>query len=126
MYARERTKGIKRIAITWKDIVWEATHAIGNIDAQRWLQSEEMAEILSDPHFVRDPIPAEWLAEHRLRAINRLHLLEHTWVSPHPEAWHKLGYYQVWRPNGYPVVEVFGEDKARMALLENRMKNSLL
>jgi len=80
-----------------------------------------MRDILSNPYFVGDPVPFEWVAEERMRN-SRPHVLGHTWVSPHPEAWHRLGYYQVWRPGGHPMVEVQGEQAVRVALLENELE----
>jgi hypothetical protein len=118
-YAVDRERGMQRIAMKWEDIVWEAVRAIGHTDAQQWLE-KTMVDLLRNPYFVADPVPYEWVAEERMRNTNP-HVLGHTWVSPHPEAWHKLGYYQVWRPGGHPMVEVWGEQAVRVALLENEM-----
>ena len=83
-----------------------------------------MDDILANPYFIPDPVPYAFAA--KLRVPNAFpHVKGHTWVSPHPEAWHKLGYYHVWRPvfsNQEPdwsMQEVFGEDAVRSALLEN-------
>jgi hypothetical protein len=121
-YQRERERGVKQIALTWEQIVWEACQAIGECDANAWLAG--MSDILADEFFVRDPVPCAFAAETRAR--NKFpHVLGHTWVSPHPEAWHKLGYYQIWRPNGQ-MEEVFGESDVRVALLENKISKAKL
>ena len=121
-YQRERERGVKRIALTWEQIVWEACRAIGEEDARAWLSG--MSDILADKFFIRDPVPMEWAAETRAR--NKFpHVIGYTWVSPHPEAWHKLGYYQIWRPNRQ-MEEVFGESNVRVALLENQISKAKL
>lgn len=54
-YRQARANGVLRLAMSWADIVHEATIAIGSEDAERWLSG--MQDILNDPFFVRDPVP---------------------------------------------------------------------
>lgn len=117
-YKLARSNKIKRLAFTWEHNVWEAILTIGPEDAKSWV--DNMEDILADPYFVKDPVPITSVREIvETRMKNRFpHVEGHTWVSPHAEAWHKLGYYQVWRPDG-SMKEVFGEDKVREALGEN-------
>jgi hypothetical protein len=116
-YQRDRQRGAERFAMTWENIAWEAKHVLGRKDFEIWLAS--MADILADPFFVPTPVPYEWAAwECAKNAFS--HVIGHTWVSPHPEAWHKLGRYQVWRP-GCRMEEVCGETEVRRVLLENRL-----
>lgn len=114
-YESERRNGIKRLALTWDQIVIEAKLAIGEEDCKAWL--DDIEDIISSPYFIRDPVPYEFAAETRAR--NKFpHVIGKTWISPHPEAYHKLGYYQIWRPNK-EVENVFGEKEVRKALSEN-------
>lgn len=52
-------------------------------------------------------------------------VLGHVWASPHPEAFHKLGYYHVWTPEG-KVFEVSDEEDVVQHLMENRIKRAKL
>lgn len=122
-YEREERE-LKRPAFTWEQILSEVRRAIGHEDARAWLDS--ISDILENAFFERDPVffADPVLAEQRMK-IKHPEVLGHTWVSPHPEAWHKLGYYRVWRADG-TMSEVFGETEVRTALLENTMKQSKL
>lgn len=118
-YIDAKSMGITwRLALTWEQVVWEAQRAIGVPDAELWLA--DMRDILVDPFFVRNLRPS---------AISRLrkdpHYAQRTLVSAHQEAYKKLGYYNVWRPNCEPV-EVRGESEVRTALLENRIVQAML
>lgn len=121
-YEEWRNAGMKCVAMSWEDIVWEAKRAIGTEDANAWLIG--MADILANPFFVSTPQPWEFAVPGRA-AKKFPHVLGHTWVSPHPEAFHKLGCYQVWSPD-LKMHEIRGEDAVRAVLLENDMERAKL
>ncbi len=107
----------------WDDIVWETRRAVGPQDASLWLDG--IKDILRNPMCIRSPVPFVWVADARARNMFP-HVLGNTWISPHPEAWHKLGYWQIWRP-GIPIPqETDCENDVRLALLENEMNRSKL
>jgi len=117
-FEKDRSRGVERNAFSWNDVVWEMCHQLGDQEASLYLAG--MADILQDPFFISDPIPFEWVVITRAEA-KFPHVFGHTWVSPHPEVWQKLRFYQVWRPDK-PMVEVFGEDEVRAALNENETR----
>jgi hypothetical protein len=136
-YVEKRGRGEKRIALTWEEIVYEVTSAlgtgrrvnedgeleVGENDTQHWLDG--MKDILEDPFFEKDPVPVPIfeVATNRMKKINPA-VIGHTWASPHPEAWHKLGRFQVWTPEG-EIIEA-DENGVRNHLMENRIKRAKL
>lgn len=121
-YERWRNSGMQSMAMCWDDIVWEARRAIGPEDANAWIHG--MRDILHNPFFVSTPQPFDFAVPRRAQK-KFPHVIGHTWVSPHPEAFHKLGYYHVWRGD-FQKEEVFGEAAVRAALLENEMERAKL
>lgn len=101
-YREYRLAGAICNARFWEDICWEAARAIGSEDAEHWLQ--EHTALFEHPLFERDPVSVQ-------KRVKNASLLGHVWVSPHPEAYHKLGWYQVWGPSGF-LEEIFGEREA--------------
>ena len=111
-YDFARDNGYMRFAYSWDEVVREAVRAIGPEDAQAWVR--DMSDIVNNPCFIRDMLPAG-----RFKA--RAAMPTHTLVQHHGEAWHKLGYFRVFRP-GQRSQEVYGADAVRAALLENHMR----
>lgn len=112
----------RRIALKWDEITSAACCAIGMDDAKLWLDG--MKDILEHPYFERDPIPIPFKDVVIARMKNKNpRVIGHVWVSPHPEHWHKLGYYQVWSNECELLGHVFGEDKVRLILVEESLKN---
>ena len=120
VYEKYRKAGNLHLALKWRDIVWEMTQAIGEDDAKLFL--DDIKDLIEHPFFEKDPVPYETMSdivERRMKNKNP-NLIGHTWASPHSEAWHKLGYYNIFRSDG-SVETVFGAHKVRDALLENQL-----
>lgn len=120
-YRRIRKQGKPWTALSWSQIMIEAELAIGKEDALAW--EAGMKDILEDPFFIDRPMFVEFAAKGNAERFFP-HVFGHTWVSPHPEAYRKLGHYQVWRPQGdaFSMEEVQGEAAVRVALAENGVK----
>lgn len=110
-YRDYRLAGVILNARFWEDVCWEAVRAVGPEDAEHWLR--EHAALFEHPLFERDPVPSncDWDAVQKRMSAKNASVLGHVWVSPHPEAYHKLGWYQVWGPTGL-LGEIFGEREA--------------
>jgi hypothetical protein len=117
-YVEAREKEVHRPAMYWEDIVWEAEKAVGKDDAQSWVEHMEQG-VMQNPYFLRDPLLAE-RTETVKGIIQRLfpQFEGKTWAYPHPDAWCKLGWYRVWRPDLF-MFEVYGEGELLAALKDN-------
>lgn len=82
----------KTKALYWDLIVWEAVRSIGREDADVWLNS--IQDITSHKYFVKDPV-----VESEYDEVSKM-MNNHLWVCPHPEAYHKLGYFIIHYPDG--------------------------
>lgn len=82
----------KTKALYWNLIVWEAVRSIGREDAEVWLNS--IQDIISHKYFVKDPV-----VESEYDEVSKM-MNNHLWVCPHPEAYHKLGYFIIHYPDG--------------------------
>lgn len=102
LYPSRRLRGMKTLALSWEDIVWEAEHAIGKEDSAQWLKC--LTPLLEHPHFVPKPVPCPHsdIVKTRLstdRGFDGKKFFKIQgclWVSPHPEAYCKLDRYQIW------------------------------
>lgn len=107
MFIEGHKKGWRPPAMTWECIEWLAREAIGQEDADSWIESVQ--DLLQHPNFIKDPCPQMQCAIDGRMKNKHPHTKGRFWVSPHPE---RLGYYQFFKDNRH-IEDVFGDNHAR-------------